>query len=244
MVFGVVGGFVRKLAAILMLAGISSNALAQTTPSNLQVLGTITSSGTDKPTLASGNSVYAVNKASGSTEGSGSIVDSTGAYLIDMSKEQSFNGTMLRLRLSNGGKTYKLMAGTEEAEFSYNGGFPFPGKQLMNVSVGDVVNSSGGGSGGGGAGASAGEGDCGGKDSSFDANGDGVSNQADIDFIKAQLGNSTPSTKADINKDGRVTTADVIQAMRTSASAMRGRTACPDKAASPSTNSETSSESE
>lgn len=233
----------RKAVAIgLMFASISSSALAQTVPSNLQVTGTITSSGTDKPTLASGNSVYAVNKKSGSTEGSGSIVDSTGAYLIDMSKEKSFDSTELVLRLSSGGKTYKLMEGEAEAGFVYIGGFPFPAKVIKSVTVGELIGgTSGGSAGGGGASGASDGGDCGGTNSSFDVNGDGVSTQADINFIKSQLGMANPDSRADINKDGRVTTADVIAALRTTASTMRGRVKCPAKAATPAGSSSSSS---
>lgn len=234
-------------AVYLLISGVPATALAQSVPSNLQVVGVITSSGTDKPTLASGNNVYAINKSSGATEGTGSVIDSSGTYLIDMSKETSFNGTTVLLRLVNGGKAYKLMDGTTEAEFDYAGGFPFPAKVVKNVSVGDVISSgsnSNGGSGGGSSGNSSGTGDCGGTNSAFDANGDGVSNQADIVFIKTQLGNSNPASKADINKDGRVTTADVITAMRTLAGAMRGRTICPTKTTSSSSTSTTDSASQ
>lgn len=237
----------RNIVAISMvIAGLSTTAWAETvsTPSNLQVLGTITSSGADAPTIVSGNSVYAINKSSGATEGSGSVLDVTGTYLIDMSKESSFNGTTLTLRLSNGGKTYKLMEGTTETEFVFSGGFPFPAKVMKSVTVGDVVSGgSGGGGTGGGSTPVSGDGDCGGTDSSFDANGDGISNQADIDFIKSQLGAQNPTTAADINKDGRVTTADVIAAMRTTAGSMRGRTACPPKATTTSTTDSSASSS-
>lgn len=227
------------IVAGALLAAWALPAQAQTvsTPSNLRVAGTIKSSAT--VTVASGNSVYAVVKSSGASAGTGSVMGSDGTYLIDMSKEQSFNGTALLLRITVEGKTYKLMeSASTEAEFTYTGGFPFPATVYKDLTIGVQTSSSGGGGSGGGGSSGGGSGDCAGT-VKFDANKDGVSNQADIDYIKSQLGSKNPVAAADINGDGRVTVIDAIIAIKASAGAMRGLSGCPAKKATTTTGTST-----
>lgn len=227
------------VAGALMAAWVlPAQAQTVSTPSNLRVAGTIKSSAT--VTVASGNSVYAVVKSSGVSAGTGSVLSSDGTYLIDMSKEQSFNGTALLLRITVEGKTYKLMeTASTEAEFTYNGGFPFPATVAKDLTIGVQTSSSGSGGSGGGGSSGGGSGDCAGT-VKFDANKDGVSNQGDIDYIKSQLGAKNPVASADINGDGRVTTIDAIMAIKASAGAMRGLSGCPAKKTTTTTTTGTS----
>lgn len=183
--------------------------------------------------MSPGNSVSVVERDSGAFVASGSIHDSAGVYFVEISKDWDFNGTTLTMQITIDGRTYQLTEdGSTPVEFAFIGGFPFPARTTKNLSVISVPGGTSGGGMGKAGSTISGAGDCTAA-SSFDATGDGVSNQSDIDYIKSQLVVHTPDAAADINKDGRVTTADVVAAIRGMASGTRGRAACPPKAPPP-----------
>jgi hypothetical protein len=61
-------------------------------------------------------------------------------------------------------------------------------------------------------------------DPANDVNGDGIFNEADVDFVAANIRSSRPDARADVNGDGRVTTRDAIALIRQlSVTSQRGR---------------------
>lgn len=120
-------------------------ASAQTVPSNLQIVGTIAPEGILGIQPEEGDQVLVVKD--GSTEASGTVLDASGAYFIEMSKTQGYNGTILSLRLRKSSGTYQLEFAPDN-QFTFNGGFPFPARTTLNPTIGQKV--SGGGDSGGG----------------------------------------------------------------------------------------------
>jgi hypothetical protein len=143
----------RRVAWFAVAVGVGAWCLPSTTPhaqeipSNLQVVGQIT--GNDSLSPEQGDTVQAVSN--GNVEGEGNIRDERGTYFIDMSKDQSFNGTVLTLRLRKDNTTFQLEFGPDN-QFTYSGSFPFPNRKVIDATIGGPVGGSGGGSGGSGGG--------------------------------------------------------------------------------------------
>jgi hypothetical protein len=222
-----------KVKATLFVAALIGNsligsALAQTavdTPSNLQLVGQIAPSAT-VTSVPLGSTVLAINKAKGTTEGSGSTADANGTFLISMSKTSSFNGTELLIRVKISGVTYEVLSGGSPASVIYSGGFPFPATAQISGTVGDVVSGGGGGGGGGdgdGDGDGGGDEDCSNGNDRLDVNGDGVFNQADIDAIKEAFISGENTEAADVDGNGLVTSADAIIAIKAMVRAQHGQ---------------------
>lgn len=200
-----------KILAALALAVLPLLAIqpawAQTEiPSNLQVIGTIAPGNSVLPEL---NDFVLVVRTSnlGAVEGQGTVIANDGSFFVDMAKTQSFNGTQLTLLLKKASGTYQLNNGNTPLAFPFSGTFPFPSRITFNVAIGQKIGGGGGGgnnNGGGG----------GTENDTFDVNGDGVFNQADVDAIKSELGAARPSATMDVNSDGLVNTRDAIDAIR------------------------------
>jgi hypothetical protein len=196
-----------SLAVMVIMGAAAIPAAAQTVPSNLQIVGTISASD-DGVAPEEGDEVLVVK--GDSTEGSGTVIDSGGTYFVEMSKTQDYNGTSLSLRLRKSSGTYQLEFGPDN-QFTFNGGFPFPSRTTINPAIGAKLSGGGGDGGGGGGGGSGGGGY---SDSDYDVNGDGVFNQADIDLIKQAIVGGTNETAADVDGNGIVNTRDAIMAIR------------------------------
>ena len=213
----------RILGATLLLWGAFASiggALAQDIPSNLQIVGQI-SSGASGITPVIGDEVRVVNVDSSATEAVGTILATDGTYFVEMSKFTDFNGTQLTLRLRTGGALFQLVFGSDNT-FSFFGAFPFPVRTTINATIGEQFSGGDGGGGDadgapiagpaiGGAGAPA---EAGTPDARFDVNGDGLFNQADIDLIKQAISASNPNPAADVNGDGIINTRDAVTAIR------------------------------
>jgi hypothetical protein len=192
--------------AAFAVAGVTGAAEAQELPSNMQIVGTISAS-SDGTAPANGDQVIVVKN--GATQASGTVVDASGAYFVEMSKTQAYNGTTLSLRLRKSSGIYQLEFGPDN-QFSYNGGFPFPARTTISPTIGSKLS---GGDGDGGRGDNGGD-NGGGYAEGYDVNEDGVFNQADIDLIKQIIIAGTNDSRADIDKSGIVNTRDAILAIR------------------------------
>lgn len=195
----------RLVVAFLAVAVLTGRAGAQELPSNLQIVGSITGSSAGVEP-AEGDQVLVV--AEGKVHGSGTVIDTSGNYFIEMSKTQAFNGTVLTMRIRKSSGAYQLEFGPDN-QFSYNGGFPFPARTTINATIGSKISGSDSGGGDG-------DGRNGGGviDDGFDVNGDGIFSQADIDLIKTVIVQGDNDPAADIDKNGIVNTRDAILAIR------------------------------
>lgn len=205
-----------RAAAFLMGAFLfASPVLAQQVPSNLQVVGTIAAGNSVTPAV---NDVVQVVLASNkSVRAQGTVLTSdNGTFFVDMSESQSFNGTQLTMLLKRSSGTYQLNNGSTPVTFAYSGTFPFPSRISFALTVGTLVTggSTPGGDDNGGDGTA---------NETYDVNGDGIFNQADIDAIKGALGQRNPDAKYDVNKDGVINTRDPIDAIRAFNSARTGQ---------------------
>ncbi|TAH32246.1 MAG: hypothetical protein EYC62_09485 [Alphaproteobacteria bacterium] len=204
------------IVSMLTVGGmVASPAFAQEVPSNLQVVGTITGAGGVSPAV---NDIILIVQPTSlnRTEGQGSVIASDGTYFVDMAKTQSFNGTTLTALLKKGNATYQLTSNGSPVSFPYSGTFPFPSRFSLNPTIGTLISGGSGGNGGG-------DGGDGTVNETYDVNGDGVFNQADINAIKAELGSARPNADADVNGDGLVNTRDVINAIKALNSSSRLR---------------------
>jgi len=196
-------GLLAFLAAVVVFL-VPQIAGAQEVPANLQIVGTI-SSAPDGTAPANGDEVLVVQDDE--TEGSGTVVDGAGTFFVEMSKDQSFNGTVLSLRLRTEEGTFQLEFGPDNT-FTFNGGFPFPARTTINPTIGAQI--SGGGDDDEDEDDGDGDGGSEGEDLQFDVNGDGVFNQADVDRAKQHILDGTFDERADIDGNGIVNTRDAI----------------------------------
>ncbi len=226
------------IAGALVAAVAPADAFAQTTvPSNMLIYGTVTSSGSSGPTIAAGYTVDLVNISANQIVATGTVQDSTGVYSISASLAQATNGTLMTLELTANGSVYQLLDSGTPTSFAYQGNFPFPTSLGKNVTIGTLISSppssstttttttststsattgtaTGGTTTTGTASTTTGSAICPTTLPQCDANGDGVFNQADIDFVKHALGQHNPSVGADVNGDGVVNTRDLLDEMR------------------------------
>ena len=233
-----------RVLAVVVLGTVPMGAGAQETPSNLQLLGTI-ATGDSGVAPSLNDEVRVVAADDRSLEGVGSVVDPGGTYFIELSKPSSFDGSVLALELATAEGKFALEFGGDST-FTYAGGFPFPSRRTINPVVGapldeadeeteddEPMEGDGGGTGDGGDDAgdpppTAGEPEPSpGRrvgDPANDVNGDGIFNEADVDFVAANIRSSRPDARADVNGDGRVTTRDAIALIRQlSVTSQRGR---------------------
>lgn len=225
------------IAGALIAAVTPANAFAQaTTPSNMLIYGTITSSGSSGPAIAAGYTVDLVSISANQIVATGTVQDSTGVYSISASLAQATNGTLMTLELTANGSVYQLLNSGTPTSFAYQGNFPFPTSLGKNVTVGALISSppstatttttttststtattgtTGATTTTGTASTTTGSAICPTTLPQCDANGDGVFNQADVDFVKHALGQHNPSVSADVNGDGVVNTRDLLDEMR------------------------------
>ena len=218
-----ISGYALRILAGAALISVATagipGAHAQEIPSNLQIVGQI-SSGASGITPVINDEVRVINVNTGATEAAGTILANDGTYFVDMSKSTNFNGTQLTLRLRTGGNLFQLDFGSDST-FSYTGSFPFPRRTTINPTIGQQLSSGGGGDDGGDApvagptpGVDGAPAEAGTPDARFDVNGDGLFNQTDINLIKAAITASNPDPAADVNGDGIINTRDAVTAIR------------------------------
>jgi hypothetical protein len=132
--------------AVLACAFYAQGATAQTVPAEM-IMGGRISAGVGAPTPAKGDAVDAVDPATGTVLGSGTIEDGSGNYSITLTKPASLNGSIMTLRLVNGCTTYQLVQSGASAapavRLTFNGSFPFPTTLTLNPTIGAAVSSTG-----------------------------------------------------------------------------------------------------
>ena len=213
-----------------------ASAQSATTPAFLQITGSITSI-TGIPQIRQTDEVQVIRVEDNEIIATGSIISGSGGYFISMSEDEAFNGTELTLNLSSGSQIYQLSFGTTNS-FDYQGSFPFPTRLTINATVGsqsggpvdpsdpddngdgDGDGTDGDGDGSDGDGGTGGDGGDtgGGSNIAYDANSDGVFDQADIDFITEAIADGVFVSSADVypspGGDGRLNTRDAIAAIK------------------------------
>ena len=222
-----------RFVIFLALAAFSGTALSATeVPATLIISGTIS-----KGTVAANKNdrINVINAKSGVEEGFGIVEDSSGFYTITLSKTTDFKGTELNFQLVKNGVIYALLDSGKPATVIFNALGFFPAQLSLDMTVGSKIGGSptnpgngnaGGGTPAGGNGALPGTGGATVElkfDKKFDINGDNDFTQADIDIIKNSVAHSKGSTAADINKDGRITTLDIILAIKAYTRFIKGR---------------------
>ncbi len=202
--FNFVSTFVLSLVLSVFAAAIGNANAQQQIPSSLQVVGTIIAGGGVTPAQ---NDIVQIVRPDrlNSVEGQGTVLANDGTFVVDMAKTQDFNGTQLTAIFKKGNSVYQLNNGTTPLVFPYSGTFPFPSRINFNLTIGTRIS---------GGGTTPPTDDPGSDNDAYDVNGDGVFNQADIDVIKAQLGEPNPLAAADVNGDNLVNTRDAIDAIR------------------------------
>ena len=208
----------------------AQQALAQAGLPTIQAVeGTISPSKAAIPvTPASSDELVLVNVNTGKRESAAFSIDREGAYLMVITKDASFNGTPLTLRLRKGSITYNLLDAEEgdPVEFQYAGTLLGSARITLNMRIGPKA-----------AGAPVakpgGDGgpvkpvntnpeavDC--IAPRFDVNGDGKCDEADIEQIQNFLLSSSRSPRGtvsearpeDVNGDGAVNVRDLLEAAR------------------------------
>jgi hypothetical protein len=209
-------------------------AAAQTSFPAFQALeGNILSSTATKPIApASTDEMIVINLKTGRRESVAFSVSSVGDYILVISKDSSFNGTLLELRLRKGGDVFALVKTSDgsPAQFAFVGSI-FAERLEFDVRIGARISSStqlppstppGG------------EPaptrpvntnpeavDC--LEAAFDVNSDTKCDEADIDLIQAFLRANPPgpertpikpSPPEDVNGDGFVNVRDLLDAVR------------------------------
>jgi hypothetical protein len=199
-------------------------------PAIQAVEGTIAPSAAAKPVIpSSGDELVVINKVLNRREAAAFSIDSQGNYILVISKEASFNGTVLQLRLRKGGDVFALVrtADGAAAEFQFFGSL-FAERIDLDVRIGARISSSA---------------QLPPTTSEppparpvnnnpdaveclapvFDVNGDTKCDEADIDQIQAYLRDNPPgpdqtpikpSPAEDVNGDGFVNVRDVLEAVR------------------------------
>lgn len=218
----------HSILATAVLYPINTVLAVEALPSTMIVVGRIQASSTVSPTV---NDAILAKQDDGTVAGQGVVSSDGVSYSVIMSKTNDFNGTKLTLQLkqAKNGAVYGLLDNNNP--FAFGGGFP-ASQLTMNPTIGNVVSQGSTDNGNGGTGGNTNNGTGGNTNNgtgnnsggstggtttntkSFDVNGDGKSNQSDIDVIKQELAHGSNSSKADINGDGIVNTRDVIDAIK------------------------------
>lgn len=186
--------------------------------SNLQIVGTVRATG-DAPAAKTGDTVKAIeDKENGAVAATGSVLDESGTFYIEMNKQASYNGTPLRFEIVTGGKDFALKEGKGDAHLVFKGGFPFPKREDKAFYYGDgsepTTAKAPAAASATAPAASTSSQTCPATLPKCDANGDGTFSQADIDIVKAELKTKSPNPKADLNGDGQVNSTDLITAVK------------------------------
>ena len=191
-------------AGILVLAaGILANGMAhsQEMPSALEIVGTVHSR--DNATPPAGSQVIVVDRNSGLSVATGSVVDGQGSFFVMMMKQASFNGTVLNLQIIQSNVVYVLNEGPKPAEFPYSGNFPFPARVNKTVTYETAPPAA--------APASRGAAN---PFLRLDFNRDGVFDEKDIAIMVDALLTDPANLLYDVNGDGVFDSRDVIEARR------------------------------
>lgn len=173
--------------------------VAQELPSSLQVVGAVRPTNAS-PAVLAGAQVVVIDKQTGDPVGSGAVLDAQGTFFVDLLQSAAFNGRVMRLTMTQAGRSYDLHDGGAPAEFPYAGSFPFPSRVTKTVTVAlvSVPPAAPPGS------------------DRFDLNGDRVFDEKDIELLRAGLANGGgEGARFDVNTDGVFNSLDVVEAKRT-----------------------------
>ena len=199
-------------------------------PTIQAVEGTISPSKAAIPvTPASSDELVLVNVNTGKRESAAFSIDREGAYLMVITKDASFNGTPLTLRLRKGSITYNLLDAEDgdPVEFQYAGTLLGSARITLNMRVGPKAAGTPVAEPGGGAteppkpvNTNPDAVEC--SAPRFDVNGDGKCDEADIEQIQNFLLSSSRSPRGtvsearpeDVNGDGAVNVRDLLEAAR------------------------------
>jgi len=211
----------------------AQSAAAQTVPAEM-ILGGRISAGLGTPTPGKGNAVDAVDPATDTVLGSGTVEDNSGNYSVTLTKPASLNGAIMTLRLVNGCTTYQLVQSGATAapavRLTFNGSFPFPTTLTLNPTVGAAIASAGCPTPTATAAGAvkpaankpataaapglAAQVRCPSIAPHCDVAGVGVFDQRAIEAMKACLATAHPGPNCDVNGDGVVDTRDLIDLLR------------------------------
>lgn len=201
----------RWMTAPLIAIATISGAQAQEMLANLHIVGTVERTG-KAPAFKVGDVIKVVEDKGGAIAATGTILDAKGTFFVEMSKSAHYNGTPLHFDIVVQGEQFALKEGKAEAKMAYKGGFPFPKRETRQFYYGDGVPGAPVPQ----AAMATGKGTavCPSSLPKCDANGDGVFDQQDTDFVKAQLTAKNPDPRADLNGDGTVNSADLVAGVR------------------------------